>query len=209
MEIKLIPRSILISVCYRPPGMRQEQANIFVDELQISISQVLAQETDGIYLLGDFNDRCTSWEGPHPNSELKENLSDMTNTFGLHQLINEATYVTSTSANILDLIFTDNPGYIIESGTLPPLGTSKHAVVYCKSTKTITQEKPYTKGVWKYEDADVNGLNTAIGDFPFEDIFSDYEDIDRITESWTHLIIEIAKEYIPYRMLKINPKDKP
>ncbi len=75
MEIKLIPRSILIGVCYRPPGMRQEQANIFVDELQISISQVLAQETDGIYLLGDFNDRCTSWEGPHPNSELKENLS--------------------------------------------------------------------------------------------------------------------------------------
>ena len=39
---------------------------------------------------------------------LTETLVDMTESFGMHQLIHEATHYTSASANILDLIFTDS-----------------------------------------------------------------------------------------------------
>jgi hypothetical protein len=209
LEVKLVPKSILVGVCYRPPGMNREQASKFIDDLQISLNAAMMYESDGVYLLGDFNDRCKQWTAPHPESELKENLVDLTSAFGLHQLINEPTYITSTSSNTLDLIFTDSPGYVIESGTLPPIGTSKHAVVYCRSTKTRLCDKPYKKEIWKYHESDVEGLNVAIGEFPFEDVLSDYTDINHIAELWTQLVIAIAEDYIPHHNIKINPRDKP
>ena len=165
--------------------------------------------SDSVFLMGDLNDRCTEWDTIHTDSELKQDLVDMTASFGLHQMINEPTYLTRTSANILDLIFTDSPGSITETGTLPPIGTSHHAVVYCCSSRTRSYEKPYTVEMWKYEDGDIEGLNNAICDFPFEDILGDIEDIDYAAESWTHLLIQIAKEYIPSHTVKIHPNDKP
>jgi hypothetical protein len=51
-------------------------------------------------------------------------------------------------------------------------------------------------------------LNNAIDDFPIEDILIDYEDVDYAAETWTNLLLQIAKEYIPCRTVKIHPKDK-
>ena len=209
IEIKLIPKSILVGVCYRPPNMTRQQANDFIENMQISLNKAMCHGADSIYLLGDFNDRCTDWAGKHPDSELKENLKDMTMSFGLQQLINEPTYMTKTSANLLDLIFTDSPGYIKKSGTLPPIATSKHAVVYCICKKTHVHEKPYTKEIWKYDEADIPGLNIAIGDFPFDDVLGECEDINHAAELWTHIVLQIAKEYIPHHTIKISPHDKP
>ena len=120
---------------------------------------------------------------------------------------NEPTYMTSTSANILDLIFTDSPGFVTAAGTLPPLGTSKHAVVYCLCNRNVTREKPYKREIWKYQDADRDGLNMAIGDFPFDDILPD--DINQATEIWTHSILTMAREFIPCHNITVHPQDKP
>ena len=94
-------------------------------------------------------------------------VSTNSNTLGLHQLINEPTYLTTTSANILDLIFTDSPGYVTYCGILPPLGMSKHAIIYSVCSHQVTKIKSYKKEIWKYRQADIEGLNIAIGDFPF------------------------------------------
>ena len=63
-----------------------------------------------------------------------------------------------------------------DAGTLPLLGTSKHAVVYCM----FPENHKYKREMWKYREADVEGLSIAIGDFPFEDILP--QDINHATE---------------------------
>ena len=141
----------------------------------------------------------------HTESELKQDLVHLR----LHQLIDQPTYHTRTSSNILELIFTDSPGYVTEAGTLPPLGTSHHAVIYCVCNRTIKHNRPYTKEIWKYEETDSEGLNIAIGDFPFEDILHVPDDINHATEIWTHSILTIAREYIPNHNITIRPRDKP
>lgn len=60
----------------------------------------------------------------------------------------------------------------------------------------------------KYEDSDIPNLNNAIGDFPFEDILVDFENADYAAECWTHLLLQIAREYIPCKTVKIHPQDK-
>ena len=94
-------------------------------------------------------------------------------------------------------------------GTIPPIGASKHAVIYCKCPRTRTRDKPYTKEIWNDQEADVDGINIAIEDFPFEDVLGDYEDVNQIAEIWTHLILSIAREYIPNHTVKTNLQDKP
>ena len=207
VEISFMPKPILVGVTYRSPGMNRGEASDYIQELQDCLITALNVGAESTFLMGDLNDRCTCWESRHEHSELKQDLLETTTALGLHQLINEATYMTGNSANILDLIFTDCPGYVTTAGTLPPIGTSKHAVVYCECTKAITRDKPYSKEIWKYEDADREGLNIAIGDLPFDEILPD--DIDEATEIWTHLILMISREYIPCHTVKIHPRDKP
>ena len=61
LEICVKPKPIIIGVCYRPPGMNRQQATNFVEVLQDSIHELKETNPDGIFLLGDFNDRCTEW----------------------------------------------------------------------------------------------------------------------------------------------------
>ncbi len=89
LEVCLIPKPIMIGVCYRPPGMNRAEATHFIDELQESVRATKVVNQDGIFLLGDFNDRCTEWTARHPQNELKEDLLDMSLAYGLEQLINE------------------------------------------------------------------------------------------------------------------------
>ena len=143
----------------------------------------------------------------HTESEVKQDLLDTTTALGLEQLINEATYITETSANILDLIFTDSPGRVTECGTLPPLGTSLHAVVWCTFNQHVQKAQNYKKEIWKYGEGDIEGLNVAIGDFPFADILP--QNPSQSAEIWTHTLLTIAKEYIPCHTIIIHPQDKP
>ncbi len=130
--------------------------------------------------MGDFNDICQEWISRHTDSELKQDLLDTTSALGLTQLINEPTYTTATSNNILDLIFTNSPNLVIESGTLPPFSTSRHAVVHCTCNLIIPKVKDYKKEIWKYRDGDIDGLNTTIGDYPFEEVLP--HNIDQAAE---------------------------
>ena len=51
-------------------------------------------------------------------------------------------------------------------------------------------------------------MNNAIGEFPFEDILVDFENADYAAECWTHLLLQITREYIPCKTVKIHPQDK-
>ncbi len=207
IEISRDPKPILIGVAYRRPGMDRDSAANYIQKFQDMMMKVMNTNADAIYLMGDFNDPCTTWEGRHPQSELKEQLLDSTTTLGLHQLINVPTHRTDTSANILDLIFTDSPGHVTMTGTLPPIGTTRHEVIFCETTTVVPKLKPFKKEVWKYDQADREGLNIAIGDFPFEELLPN--DPNQAVDIWTLFIMQIAREYIPCITITVRPQDKP
>lgn len=209
IELKLKPRSIIVGVCYRPPGQSRQQADNFIQNLETSIQSIMSKNYESVVLVGDFNDRCTSWSGDHRNSELRLQLHDLVNTFNLMQLINEPTYITTTSANILDLIITDSPGYISDSGVLPPIGSSNHAIPYCKLKKYIPSNSVFTKDLWDFNRGDYTGLRLAIEDLPLNELVHSSEDIDTIVDRWTTLILDTAKEFIPFKSVKIHSRDKP
>ena len=97
-------KSLLCGVCYRPPGMSQDQVAEFISQLRFSFELISnLNDTSCLVLLGDFNDRCSNWESDHADSELGTQLVDLLADFDYSQLIDEST----RNQNILDLIITD------------------------------------------------------------------------------------------------------
>ena len=61
------------------------------------------------------------------------NLYSLTNSYGFRQLISEPTYILKSSSSCIDLIFTDQPNLIIDSGTHPSLHPNcHHKIIHCK-----------------------------------------------------------------------------
>ena len=211
VEIATRPGSTMVGVCYRPPNQDAASRDFFLSELQQSLQNIMSINTNSIYLLGDFNDRCKYWDRPHSNSELGQSLYEMASIFNLHQLITEPTHYTSDNnnkSNILDLIFTDSPGGVVSSGVEPPVAASHHSVTYCV-TGVIPKPLPYLRDIWSFDKGDYPSLNLALSEIPFIDILSNIESIDTCVSTWTELVLQAAREFIPNKTIKIKPQDKP
>jgi len=186
-----------------------QQADTFIDNLTECIGHVMDKNPVAIYLLGDFNDQCQTWHGSHDKSELKYKLHDSINSLGLYQLVTEPTHFTSHSANLLDLIITDAPGYTIDVGTLPPICTSHHCVTYCAVSISVDVGHSYNKDIWLYDEADWVGLNAALEmSNLFENVHS-FTDINHILLIGGHIVhsippINVGGNLTSYDMTKAN-----
>ena len=70
LEITTNNKTLLTGVCYRPPGQNRTDVTLFLNELERSLENVKSLQSDVILLMGDFNDKCISWNDDHATSEL-------------------------------------------------------------------------------------------------------------------------------------------
>ena len=74
LELHTNSKTVLVGVCYRPPGQSTDEQSNFFSKLETSIENVKIACPDNIVLLGDFNDKCTDWHMPHTQSEVGNKL---------------------------------------------------------------------------------------------------------------------------------------
>ena len=120
IEIKVNNKSVLVSVCYRPPTNLSDVRRTFLENFQVAIDQMKSYDSDIQVILGDFNDRCVSWYDSHATSELRLNLFDISTVNNFIQFINEPTRYSGNSASLLDLIFVNDDKFVTDCGVSPP-----------------------------------------------------------------------------------------
>ena len=92
-------------------------------------------------------------------------MSDM----GLHQLIAEPMHVMGDSKSGINLIFTDQPNLIIESGVHPSLHElCHHQIIYGKLSVLNVAQPPYTCRVWYYDKANFVTIMKSIDMFTWQ-----------------------------------------
>ena len=208
IELQYSAYKVMFCVCYRPPGQNAQSINTFLSDMQSSIDKIYSEQYDCIIITGDFNDRCVFWNDDHPTSELKNKLRDLVRFNNMFQLINQPTHFTKTSAHILDLIITDSPGYVIDYGTLDPLGDLHHLPVFGKLSVTKYRTPTISREVWHYNNADLVGLNTAIQETDWS-VLTESDNVDTAITYLTSHLLSTAKNYIPIRKIRVRSKDKP
>ena len=208
VEIELGNKKIFVGSCYRPNGQNVEEVDLFMSNFQDSLERIFRRNPSSIIIMGDFNDVCTTWDSDHRSSELGLKLYDYINGNDLHQTVLEPTHISPEYANILDLIITDSPGYIIKQKILPPLG-SRHQIVSANFSIQYRRDKIYTREIWSYRNGDFEGLINELTNTPWQVGFELFEDIDDIADFWLKSFMDACKSKIPNRIIKVRPMDKP
>ena len=112
-------KPFIIVTWYRPPNSPNE---VF-SSLENLIGRLDSENVE-FYLMGDMN--CNMALMSDTNCRL---LSDITNLYGLHQLINEPTRVTDTTSTLIDLIYTNYPDKVVCSGVCH-VSISDHSLIF-------------------------------------------------------------------------------
>jgi hypothetical protein len=94
-------------------------------------------------------------------------------------MVQNPTHIRDRSANILDLLITDSPGYITNQNqdTLPPIG-SIHQIVYAEIKIQYRRDKPYLRETWNYGRGDYVGLSAGLKQAPWDQNLALNNDID-------------------------------
>ena len=177
-KIQLNRKKYFFALIYRSPSQDQSEFENFTIDFELMLSKMHAKNPFCVVITGDFNCRSSQWwENDIENNEGKL-FEPLTSDLGFHQLISEPTHSMGDSRSCIDLIFTDQPNLIIESGVHPSLHDKcHHQIVYGKLSVSNIALPPYTSKIWYYDKADVIGIMRNIEMFRWQ------EHLDNITYS--------------------------
>ena len=119
-----------------------------------------------ISVLGDFNAKSNNWCKNDITSHEGSMIDAVTSNYGLHQLIQEPTHILNFSSSWIDLIFTSQPNFVLESGAYSSLHpTGHHQITFSKFNLFLLHPPPYERTVWFFEKANPQLIRRAINEF--------------------------------------------
>ena len=162
------------------------------------------------FILGDFNAKCTNWWPNGVDNACGLELFNSSTLHGYSQVISEPTnFQPNSSPSCIDLIFTNQPNLIIESGVQATLSnTCHHQIIYAKISFKIYYPPSYKREVWHYNDAQINSIQDSISNFDWKKAFENLS-VNEQVELFTTTLFNIFRNFIPHENLKCNPKDPP
>ena len=129
----------------------------FLISFEQLIGDIIANNPLFVLITGDFNDLSTS-EGSQVDS--------LTPSHGLSQIVSCPTRILPNSSSCIDLIFTNQPNLVTESGGCLSLHPKcHHQIVFAKLN--LKEEYPplYERLIWDYKNVDISSINRAIDIF--------------------------------------------
>ena len=72
----------------------------------------------------------------------------------------------------------------------------------------ISKVQPIERLIWQYKHANFEGLNYALQKANWEICF-EQPDVDFACSKWNEIFLNLAREYIPNKVIKIMTDDKP
>ena len=126
----------------------------------------------------------------------------------LHQHINFPTHFRGKqTANILDLILTNEENIIEEIRSTEPIGNSHHITIMCNIRCYKDEEMNENKATFKWETGDYTSFNQYIEEINWEEELQ--STIDQDWQKFTEIIQNGINNFIPKKKHPTNKKPKP
>ena len=112
-------------------------------------------------------------------------------------------------ASCINLIFTNQPSLVIDSGVHPSLHTNCHyQIVYCKLNLNIIFSLPYERLIWDYNNDDTEKIKKSIEHVHWENIFN-HKNPHQQVAIFNKTIINIFPNFVPNRLITSDDRDPP
>ena len=160
-------------------------------------------------ITSDFNWRNSNWYLGDPVTPQGACVKAVISFYGLNQLIKTPTHLLQNSATFIDLVFTNQPHLVMESGVHSCLSsTCHHETVFAKLNLKVKYPPCYERVFWDYSRADKTSINWAINAIDWETLFANKTVESQVSEL-TDLFLNIYSNHIPNKTVLCNDKYPP
>ena len=170
-------------------------------------SQIKAEKPFATFFTGDFNAHSQLWLPDGATTPEGSELEDLFTLLGLSQLISEPTnFEPHKHPSCIDLIITDQPNLILDSGTRPSLDPyCHHQIIYGKINFRIPPPPPFERKIWHFNRANSAASKRSVISFPWLQHFSLNSDSNWQVKSSSDIFLNIMSTFIPNEIKKILP----
>ena len=125
----------------------------------------------------------------------------------MHKLTSQPTHLLPTSSICVDLIFTEQPNLVVNSGVHILLHKNcHHQIIFYKLNLKNKYPPPYERLVWDYKKADINSIRKALKQVNWEFSFKKknvYEQVLILNKTF----LNVFSNYVPNKVVTFNEKD--
>lgn len=199
VELILHHKHVLFGLFYRPPSSDNEYYTKIDDSIHLAIDTNI----DDVVISGDFNYNMS-------NVATSRKIDSLCQQYSLHQCITEPTNFTEHSQSIIDIILVKNKQNILLSGVGEPI-LQQDIRFHCPIFGVLNFKKPiyksYTRQIWSYDKGDYNHLKTLARNTDWNSLYN--VDVNTHAKNITDHIINITKQCVPNKYVRIKPQDLP
>jgi hypothetical protein len=197
--------SFIFGVVYRSPNSSAEDnhnVNILVNNLFDK------HGSERVVLTGDFNFPEVDWEEEacnkgvnHPAVKFLETVQQ---NYLFQHVLNPTHHRALQQANILDLILSNEQGFVSSLEHLPPLGKCHHSVLDFKlCMKQAPPKRPDTTK-YRFNKGDYDEMRAFAGVVAWPELLLDSDSVDGCWLKIKKVILEAREKFIPKVILKHN-----
>ena len=162
-ELRFGNKKCFITLLYRSPSQTPDEFSVFKRDLEETIININNNSPFISLLIGDFNARNSNWWANDINNACGLDIDTITSHNGLYQMIDKPTHILPGSASCIDLLFTNEPGLITNSGVHPSLfPRCHHQIIFAKFNFKIHFPPAYERLIWDFSKANVEGIKASL-----------------------------------------------
>ena len=200
IEVSIQSHRFLLCGMYRPPN----SGSYYWDLIEQTFDNLCDSHITDLVILGDFNSDLL--KPMHANR-----IQNLTNSYNLHQLIDEPTHYTENSSSLLDLTIVSKPENVVFSGVSSPfipdlIRYHCPIIVTLKFRKPI--QTPFKRHIWLYDKGGYNKYKRLLSENDWSFI-SAANNVDEIADKVSSIINEAAKQSIPFKEITVRPNEPP
>ena len=170
-ELKFGRKKIFFTVLYRTPSVKHRSAGFkdFLDKFKLLHTSIRSENPYAVFYAGDFNGHSKLWWSNGDTTPEGKAIEELFTDLNLSQVISEPiNFTPNKNPSCIDLLVTDQPNLILDSGTRPSLDPKcHHQIVYGKSNLKISLPPPVERKVWHYNKANTDAIKRSMTNFPW------------------------------------------
>ena len=160
-------------------------------------------------LLGDVNAKHNNWCSDDKPTQEGRKIDNVASQFLLSQIIKEPTHISQSFSSCINLLFTNQPILVTDSGVHLSLHSNcHHQIIYAKFNLKIIYPPPYERHIWHYNHAKPESIQRALEVFNWRRA-SGGKTINEKVSILTNTIINIKSNYVPSEVVTVDDRDPP
>ena len=201
-------RGYVVSL-YRSPSQTSDEFDSFITNLEKIVVDISKSNPHFLLLIGDLNAKSSNWSSNDTTTAEGAQLDYFTSLYGMKEVITEPTHILGSSASCIDLILTNQPNIVMDSGVHLSLHEKwHHQIIYSKLNLRIEYPPPYIRKIWDYNRSETDSINHSIEIFDCYSLFSG-KNVHEQVELFNKTLLNIFHNFVPDKIILCDDKDPP